>query len=81
MRIVITRPLRLPAVLRRLGGAGACDNAYRACEEHELALLRIDAIGRRLSADQDDLSVGPPAGERRGAQLPAAQRLTARRPA
>jgi hypothetical protein len=39
----------LPGFLRRLGGTGACDNAYRACEEHRLALLRIDAIGRRLA--------------------------------
>jgi hypothetical protein len=41
--------LAMPSLFRRLGGSGACENAYRACEEHRLALLRIDAIGRRLA--------------------------------
>ena len=49
--------LVLPSLLRRLGGSGACENAYRACEEHRLALLRIDAIGRRLAP--------PPSGKAR----------------
>jgi hypothetical protein len=50
VRIVRNVPrIAVASVLRRLGGAGACDNAYRACEEHRLALLRIDAIGRRLA--------------------------------
>jgi hypothetical protein len=56
VRIVRDVPkLALPSLLRQLGGAGACDNAYRACEEHRLALLRIDAVGRRLA---------PPAAEK-----------------
>jgi hypothetical protein len=37
------------ATIRRLGPAGARDNAFRACEEHRLALLRIDALGRHLA--------------------------------
>jgi hypothetical protein len=57
----------LPTVLRQLSGAGACDNAYRACEEHRLALLRIDAIGRRLAPEP--------------AKKPDSQRKPTRRPA
>ena len=72
MRIVIS-PLRLPDVLRRLGSAGACDNAYRACEERQLALLRIEAVGRRLSSV-------PAGGPLRAAEGPNAP-TGARRPA
>ena len=65
VRIVRNVPrVVLPSLLRRLGGAGACDNAYRACEEHRLALLRIDAIGRRLAPE-------PAAKHRKAKQQPA----------
>lgn len=65
VRIVHNVPrLVLSSLLRRLGGAGACDNAYRACEEHRLALLRIDAIGRRLAPT-------PAANDRKAKRQPA----------
>jgi hypothetical protein len=64
VRNVIKSRLGLPSVLRRLGGAGACRNAYRACEEHRLALLRIDAVGRRLAATSPAQADEPASGQR-----------------
>jgi hypothetical protein len=37
------------AFLRRLGPAGARDNALRACQDYRIALLRVDALSRRLA--------------------------------
>jgi hypothetical protein len=47
-------------VLRRLGNAGAQDNARRACEERLSLERNIEALARRLAVDQDDKPVGVP---------------------
>jgi hypothetical protein len=48
----------LVRLVRSLGNAGAVANAHRACEEHRLAMARVDALAARLA----------PAAERRAAR-------------
>jgi hypothetical protein len=58
---------RVSATIRRLGPAGARDNALRACEEHRLAILRVDALGKRLAlmATHPTAATSAGSGERR----------------
>jgi hypothetical protein len=44
-------------VLRRLGNAGAQDNARRSCEERRSIERNIEALARRLALAQPDKPV------------------------